>query len=61
MNQMKKNSIKKSPIELHFSAFKIETDDPNSSSIERDFEILNNYVNKCCGNECHCQYQRLPI
>ncbi|ORX88086.1 hypothetical protein BCR32DRAFT_288839 [Anaeromyces robustus] len=59
--EKEKELNEKTPIELHFSASKIETDDPNGSSIERDLEILNNYINKCCGNECYCQCQRLPM
>jgi len=50
-----------SPILLHFSPSKTETDDPNGSTIEKDLEILNDYVNRCCGELCHCQCQRLPM
>jgi len=50
-----------STILLHFLPSKTETDDPNGSTIERDLEILNDYVNRCCGESCHCQCQRLPM
>lgn len=45
----------------HFSPSKEKTDDPNGSSIERDLELLDHYINKCCGDRCHCRCQRLPM
>jgi len=50
-----------STILLHFSPSETDTDDPNSSNFEKDLEIIDAYINRCCGKNCICQCQRLPM
>jgi len=46
---------------LHYSPSETDPEDPNSSTIETDLKIINTYVNRCCGDSCQCQCQRLPM
>ncbi|OUM65138.1 hypothetical protein PIROE2DRAFT_60240 [Piromyces sp. E2] len=46
---------------LHYSPSETDPENPNSSSIETDLKIIDAYVNRCCGDSCHCQCQRLPM
>jgi len=50
-----------SSILLHYTPSETDTKNPNSSTIETDLKIMDAYVNRCCGDTCHCHCQRLPM